>query len=396
MSLARWIAASIDALNATPLIFARKRSFSNVYAARFANSPASRLTYRLSKRLALTLALTTAVILTGCANSEDELEAIDKLVAEMSQRVVATTEIERREDLHPRFNQAKTIACLTGDFTVASEIPDALRHGLFASPETYPVTARFANATKWDDSEKDLRGLSLQVSGIEGDTIWGEQGKQDFLLNSYPALFVATPEEFLGFMRARQTGEKLSLAKFFLSPFDPHIRSLITVLKARKKHDSPLDIRYWSTVPSALDSRLDNTDTMPEDANAVKYSVTPCSAYTTEKTVSPGENQLRAAIGAHLEQAPACFEFGVQVQTDPNKMPLEDASVIWDEDDSPFVTVATMHFNQQAFDTTESLEQCEQQQFNPWQSLPSHTPMGRMNAVRKAIYATGAYQRANR
>ena len=166
MSLARWITASIVTVNATLLVFRMTRTFSDLYASRFANLLTSRLTLRPTKKLALSFALTTAVMLASCSSGEDEPEAIDKLVAEMSQRIVATTEMERREELLPRFNQPKTIACLTGDFTVASEIPDALRHGLFASPETYPVTARFANATKWDDSEKDLRGLSLQVSGI--------------------------------------------------------------------------------------------------------------------------------------------------------------------------------------------------------------------------------------
>lgn len=342
------------------------------------------------------IALVALLQLTACSSKSNAPENTDKLVAEMSQRVVATTEMEQRGDVVPRYNQPKTVACLTGDFTVASDIPDDLRHGLFASPGSYPVTARFANATQWDDSEKDLRGLSLQVSGIKGEPLWGERGKQDFLLNSYPALFVATPEEFLGFMRARQTGKKLSLAKFFLSPFDPHIKSLLTIIKARDKHDSPLDIRYWSTVPSALDDRLKDVSAEPQDVKAVKYSAIPCSEYKTQRTVEPGENQLRSAINTHLKQAPACFELAVQRQANPEDMPVEDASVIWDEKISPFVTVATLNFNEQVFDTQEMLEQCEQRQFNPWQSLPSHTPLGRMNAVRKAVYATGAYHRANR
>ena len=334
--------------------------------------------------------------ITACSDSSPAVEDIDKLMAEMSQRVQATTEMEKRGELIPRYNQPKTIACLTGEFAVAEDVPQELRHGLFENAATYPVMARFASASKWDDSEKDIRGLSLQVTSVKGETLWGEQGTQDFLFNSYPALFVATPEEFLGFMRARQTGKKMSLAKFFLSPFDPHLKSLMTVLKARGKHDSPLDIRYWSTVPSALDNQLQAGSPPPADTQAVKYSVTPCSQYKTESTVEPGENQLRAAIKAHIQQAPACFEFGVQPQIDPQKMPLEDASVIWDEDVSPFVTVATLTFDAQDMDSAASLEQCEQQTFNPWQSLPAHTPLGRMNAVRKAVYATGAYQRANR
>ena len=335
-------------------------------------------------------------MMTACSDTSPAVEDVDKLVAEMSQRVQATTEMEKRGELIPRYNQPKTIACLSGEFSVADDVPQELRHGLFETAASYPVVARFASASKWDDSEKDIRGLSLHVTGVEGETLWGDTGAQDFLFNSYPALFVATPEEFLGFMRARQTGKKMSLAKFFLSPYDPHIKSLITVLKARKKHDSPLDIRYWSTVPSALDNRLQEESTPGADTQAVKYSVTPCSQYKTVSTVEPGENQLRAAIKAHLQEAPACFEFGVQPQIDPHIMPVEDASVIWDEDVSPFVTVATLTFEAQDMDSAASLEQCERQSFNPWQSLPAHTPLGRMNAVRKAVYATGAYQRANR
>jgi len=332
----------------------------------------------------------------SCSQSTAPEENIDKLVAEMTQRVQATTDMEKRGDLIPRYNQPKTIACLNGQFTVAEDLPEELRHGLFSKPASYPVIARFANATQWDDSEKDIRGLSISVKNVPGETVWGESGTQDFLLNSYPALFVATPEEFLGFMRARQTGQAMSLFKFYLNPFDPHVKSLVTVLKARGKHISPLDIRYWSTVPSALDSQLGVGNTPTADTVAVKYSATPCSSYKTVRAVEPGENQLRAAIKSHLTQAPACFDFGVQLQADPDEMPIENASVIWDEGTSPFVTVATLAFEEQSFDDIDSLNQCELSQFNPWQSLAAHTPLGRMNAVRKVVYANGAYQRANR
>lgn len=338
---------------------------------------------------------TALLALSACNDDPVEPLDIDKLAAEMSQRVVATSNYDKRGDLVPRYNQPKTIACLTGEFTVAEQIPDHLKHGLFANPGTYPVTARFASASKWDDSEKDIRGVSLRINNVAGQPIWGKPGFQDFLFNSYPALFVATPEEFLDFMRARQTGSKLSLVKFFLSPFNPHIKSLMTVLKARKKHMSPLDIRYWSTVPSALDGQL-QADSLPSsDTLAVKYSVTPCSTYTTESVVEKGENQLRTAVRAHLNQAPACFDFGLQTQIDPDTMPIEDASVIWNEEQSPFITVARVSFADQNFDDPGKLAECEQTQFNPWQSLPAHKPLGRMNAVRKAVYATGAYQREN-
>jgi len=91
-----------------------------------------------------------------------------------------------------------------------------------------------------------------------------------------------------------------------------------------------------------------------------------------------------------LQQEAARFRFGVQVQKDPEAMPIEDASVIWDEDLSPFQTVATITIRDQDFDNQESLAACERSSFNPWQSLAAHEPLGRMNAVRRLVYAHAA------
>jgi len=303
---------------------------------------------------------------------------IDELVAEMTRRVEAITLAEAKNNIIPRFNQAKTVACVAAEFRVHEDIPGELRHGLFSQPAGYPAMLRFANASSMDDSKKDIRGLSIRVSKVSGPVVWGEPGIQDFVLNSYPALFVATPEDFLSFMRARQEGHEL---RFFINPLDPHLKSLQIVFKARKNHLSPLDIRYWSTVPF----RLGETGGL-----VVKYSVTPCSSYQTTKAVNPGENQLRAAIKAHLQQEAACFHFGLQIQKDPDAMPIEDASVIWDEEVSPFQTVATITIRDQDFDNQESLAACERSSFNPWQSLAAHEPLGRMNAVRRLVYAHAA------
>ena len=308
--------------------------------------------------------------------AEEQRATIEQLVAEMSQRVEAITRAEADDGIIPRFNQPKTVACVKGEFRVHGDIPRELQQGLFAKAASYPAMLRFANATERDDSKKDIRGLSIKLTDVPGEVLWGEPGEQDFLLNSYPALFVATPEEFLSFMRARQEDKKLS---FFLNPFDSHLKSLWIVFRARQRTLSPVDIRYWSTVPFGLGQD-----------QVVKYSVTPCSKHTTAWAVEPGENQLRAALKAHLQQESACLAFGVQLQTDPQSMPIEDASVIWDEQVSPFMTVATLTIPDQSFDTPEALAACERSRFNPWQGLAAHRPLGRMNQVRRQVYADAA------
>lgn len=305
---------------------------------------------------------------------------IDQLVAEMGDAIAAIAALEKDipSGIVPRFNQVKTIGCLNAEFTVHDDIPEQLTQGIFANPVSYPARLRFANATQQDDSKKDMRGLSIQLSNVDGEVLWGERGLQDFVLNSHPVLFVATPEDFLSFIKARLNNKKLW---FFINPFDLHLKSLWIAFKARKKHLSPLDIRYWSTVPFRLG---ENTEQI------VKYSIIPCSDYQTTTVVNAGKHQLRAAIKSHLQQADARFNFAVQLQTDSQKMPIEDASTVWDESLSPFQTLATITIKNQSFDDSEALAQCESCRFNPWQSLAAHEPLGRMNAVRKMVYANAA------
>ncbi len=353
--------------------------------------------WQFSSTLLLTLLFISGVFISGCASKGDEA-GIEQLAAEMNQRIevislsdfkkatikndaikiTETQRIEKNNSVLPRFNQAKTVACLNAQFQVHDDIPAHLKQGIFASAKRYPAMLRFANASNQDDAEKDIRGLSIKLSNVKGEVLWGQPGYQDFIFNSYPALFVATPEEFLDFIRARQEDSKLS---FFLNPFNPHLKSLWIVLNAREKHNSLLDIRYWSTVPFQLGETT---------AQVVKYSMLPCSDYTTEKVVNPGEHQFRSAMKAHLKKTNACFHFSVQKQIDAQSMPIEDASVIWDEALSPFQTLATITIEDQNFSAPEALSACEQSSFNPWQSLKAHKPLGRMNEVRRVVYDKAA------
>ncbi|WP_260294474.1 catalase family protein [Sedimenticola hydrogenitrophicus] len=317
--------------------------------------------------------LATGLLLAGGLGAA-EPPSTEQLVAEMNQRIAAITRAAAVNGVIPRFNQAKSLGCLEATFRVHGDLDAALRQGLFARPASYRTTLRFANASQQDDSKKDIRGLSIKLFDVDGEPLWGEPGIQDFLLNSYPALFVATPEDFLAFIRARQDDAML---RFFINPFDPHLKSLWILFRARAVHDSPFNIRYWSTTPYRFGS---------SDGPAVKYSVTPCSDNPQPSQAASGKDQLRAAMQAHLSQGPACLEFGVQPRTRPVEMPIEDASVIWDEEDAPFHTVATLTIPAQAFDSPEALAACEKISFNPWQSLPAHQPLGRMNAVRRETY----------
>jgi hypothetical protein len=85
-----------------------------------------------------------------------------------------------------------------------------------------------------------------------------------------------------------------------------------------------------------------------------------------------------------LASGTACFDFMVQLQVPGKNMPVEDTTVEWSENDSPFIPVARIEILKQQFEANNQLG--ENVSFNPWHSLPEHKPIGVMNRIRKAVY----------
>ena len=258
-------------------------------------------------------------------------------------------------------------------FEIPENLPVRFRQGLFAQPGDHPAKIRFANASTDDDQDKDFRGMSIKVFNVDGNSLWGENGQQDFILNSYPALFAGNPEEFLSFLEANADG---AAWKFFANPGNWDSVSLL--IRGRDNISSPFDIRYWSTTPY----RFGN-----DPSSAVKYSVKSCSTITSETPDDAGPNFLQANMKQHLTSSDVCFDFMVQFQGDPEEMPIEDASVVWDEEDSPYESIARLIIRDQEFQSPQAMANCENETFNPWQSLADHQPIGGINRVRRAVYS---------
>ena len=81
------------------------------------------------------------------------------------------------------------------------------------------------------------------------------------------------------------------------------------------------------------------------------------------------------------------FDFLVQLQTDADRMPIEDPRVRWDEARSPFRKVATLRIPAQGFESEARLRLAEHIAFNPWRCLAEHRPLGGINRARQVIYA---------
>jgi hypothetical protein len=269
-----------------------------------------------------------------------------------------------------RFNQGRATAFVQAEFAVPDGLPDAHRVGLFAAPRTYQAWIRFANASSDTDRERDIRGMSIQVTGVPGENLTPGATTQDFVLNSHPVMLAPDTRGFLELLRANEAGGFRRIFYFLTHPAAARIGAA-----ARQHHSSHLDIPYWSTTPYQFGP-----------GRFVKYAVRPTSSRASIAPTMPTETYLTDAMREHLAQHEATFEFLIQFFTDDRRTPIEDASVEWKERDAPYHRVATIRIPPQSFDQPDRVASGEQIRFNPWHCLPDHRPVGGMNQARREIY----------
>ena len=282
-------------------------------------------------------------------------------------------------DAHP-----KAHGCVRAEFRVADTLPEGLAHGVFVPGARYPAWIRFSNGARdatRPDIKGDARGMSIKLQDVPGTSLLresddaGQGAIQDFILISHPVFFSNDPRRYLSVV---SLASRDSAASKVLIPFHLGLRGALIALKtSRKVISSPLQTRYWSTVPYQLGTGLDR--------RAVKYSVRACSVVVDPLPTQPAPDFLRGRMRAILNDGDACMEFLVQPRTSP-EMSVEDSMTEWQEPDAPFHKVATLHIPRQAFDTKEQNAFCEALSFNPWHALPEHRPLGVTNRLRKVIY----------
>jgi len=323
-----------------------------------------------------------------------EARLIEKMV------MLAVERMKPQQGRIRRGQHAKTTGCVRGVFTIRDDVPDDLRYGVFRQPnQVFPAIIRFSNAAETinPDGKGDARGMAVKLLDVAGTpAIPGTNNRcQDFLTVNFPVFPFATAAEFVKFFDIRETplvGDPLAVAWLAFSNYR-HLNIARDILG--EIATSPLELTYWSGSPYWLGS----ADSV--SGHAVKYSLVPVFEETgpTRDPNSMPDDYLHQALLRHLEAGEAVFEFRVQLQTDPVAMPVEDASIVWDEAVSRPITVATLTIGVQDVDSPVGwalAEECEAMAFSPWNALAEHRPMGGINRLRQAVYLASQAKRASK
>lgn len=278
---------------------------------------------------------------------------------------------------------AKGHACVKAYVDVNQDINPQLSYGVFAKPGArYKAWIRFSNSgsnmASADDRANDARGMAIKLLNVGENLNHGNT--QEFIAHNSPAFFVTSVEDYNQFVATK--GDP----RYFIQGYNPfkwRLRELWQLISAyAPPPKSPLWTQYFSNTAYKL------------GPNNIKFMMQNCQRTKNIAAAKTDDaNFLKHTLSSELAKGDACMQLLVQVQDVNKKMPIEDATVLWKESDSPFLPVATMTILKQQFDTPAQQQFCENLSFSPWNALEAHRPIGALNRARKWVYEASANYR---
>jgi hypothetical protein len=286
---------------------------------------------------------------------------------------------------------AKPHAGLKAEFEVLPSLPAHARFGVFAEPRVFPALVRFSNGSPAlrSDRRREPRGIGIKLIGVLGEKLLPDQTEavtQDFLATSHSITqTVQNVRQFIAFVKAGEDGMlkvpyRLCRAVGFKEARRILLALWCTVI--RQKVRSMATEVYAGTAPIKL------------GPYAVKFTVRPA-----EGTVPPAarcaindRDFLRKELAARLLKGDLVFDFLVQFFVNENRTPIEDTSVSWEPEVTPFVKVARLRIPSCKLDD-ELSEKVNQLSFNPWHATEDHRPLGNVMRARKFAYEASSANR---
>jgi hypothetical protein len=332
----------------------------------------------------------------------DEAATITGLIASM-RYIAERTFADGGHAIRPV--HAKSHGILQGCLEVDAGLPSELAQGLFAKPGRYPLVMRFSTIPGdiLDDSVSVPRGLAIKVIGVEGERLEGSEHDvtQDFLLINGPAFSAPTPKKFLSGVRLLAgTTDRVQWLKKLLSAT---MRPLQRIIVATTGHAN-ITVATLGGHPEThiLGETFYSQAALRFGDFIAKIAVAPVSAELAALKQAPlnvnrAPNGLRDAVVAFFKTSGGEWEVRAQLCTDLVLMPIEDASVVWPEDKSPYQPIARIKVQpQRAWSEGRSSRVNDQMSFSPWHGLAAHRPLGGIMRSRRQVYEMAKRFRAEK
>jgi hypothetical protein len=296
---------------------------------------------------------------------------------------------------------SKSHGILKGELQIYDNLPEHLAQGLFSKPKKYPVIVRFSTAqgSIVPDTMSAFRGMAIKIIGVEGEKFLEDLSQavtQDFLLVNYPIIPTGTINEYL---KAQEKAESQADSALFVQKIAQ--KAAVGVQNVLAKVGLADDTNeFGAPGPNILGDTYFSMAALRYGDYVAKINVKPLSRNVKElsgkkiddEIIEADENAfLTSVIADFFRLNTAEYEMSAQLCTDLDKMPVEDASVQWPEDISPYQPVAKLVFlPQETFSPQRRVYADDVLSFNPFHCLPEHRPLGNIMRVRKLAYETSS------
>jgi hypothetical protein len=321
----------------------------------------------------------------------DEAETIDALKASFKE-ILDTTSQDYGHAV--RAVHAKAHGIARGTLTVHDDLPEHLAQGMFATPGSHEAVIRISTnpGDILDDSIALPRGLALKVLGVEGERLPGSTGDtvQDFIMVNGPVFSAPDAKAFLKNLKLlAKTTDRAEGAKKALSGV---LRTVEAGLEAVGLESAtlqqlggapqvhPLGETYYGQTPFRYGDYL---------AKVALFPVSPGLTRLTGDTINAHDrpDAIREAVREVMIEQGGRWELRVQLNTNLDEMPVEDATAEWSQEASPFVTVATLEMPPQlSWQHGETEHTDDALSYSIWHGITAHQPLGGVNRARRETY----------
>ena len=292
-----------------------------------------------------------------------------------------------------RFVHSKSHGIVKGELSVDPGLPPELAQGLFATAKTYPTIIRFSTAPGdiMADSVSTPKGMAMKVLGVQGEMLPDHAGNttQDFVFVDSKTFAADTIKKFLGLQKVIVANlNDPELLKKIVSNTARIANATLAVIGV---HSAPLE-QLGAPEVHVLGQTFGSNAAIRYGDYIAKIAFTPRSEnLKVLKNKHVGVNfhysGLKDAVVDFFKTETAVWEVGVQLCTDLEKMPVENPSVEWKEDVSPYRPVGTITVRpQDAYSPARRVFGDEALFFTPWHALAAHRPLGRIMRARVSTY----------
>lgn len=325
----------------------------------------------------------------------NEQQLVDETVAAMKQMAQQQFDHHRHAS---RDAHAKSHAIVKGELHIPANLPPHLAQGLFALPGTYPVIIRISTASGQllPDKVSGFRGFAVKVLNVPGTKLGPEDTDaltQDFLLVNHPTIPTGNIQQYhAGIMKLAKVAGAPEELRAVASAVGQGVHK---ALEAVGVESDLLPLGMDQPQRHILGETFHSMGAFRYGDYVAKISAAPLSdnvrALTGQIQDIDADSKWRDILGDFFRTQGAEYELRAQLCTNFDTMPVEDGSVEWPADQSPFQPIGRIVIApQESYSPARRVFGDDVLSFSPFHCLPAHQPLGSINRVRRLAYPSSS------